>query len=74
MVYIENGTYTAVRRRAPHHCTRSPPEAMPFQTRGVLSAALCSQEIPSIFKEPEGIYKCPPPVHIIGYTHLKGKY
>ena len=28
MIYIENGTYTAVRRRASHHCTRSLPEAM----------------------------------------------
>ena len=41
MVYTENGTYTAVRRRAPHHCTPSPPEAMPLPNRGVLSAALC---------------------------------
>ena len=41
MVYTENGTYTAVRRRIPHHCTRSPPEAMPLPNRGVLSAALC---------------------------------
>ena len=29
MVYTENGTYTAVRRRAPHHCTPSPPELCP---------------------------------------------
>ena len=42
MVYTENGTYTAVRRRAPHHCTRSPPEAMTLPNRGVLSAAPCS--------------------------------
>ena len=41
MVYTENGTYTAVRRRAPHHCTRSPSEAMPLPNRGVLSAAPC---------------------------------
>jgi hypothetical protein len=41
MVYTENGTYTAVRRRAPHHCTSSPPEAMPLPNRGVLSAAPC---------------------------------
>ena len=31
MVCTENGTYIAVRQRAPHHCTRSPPEAMPSQ-------------------------------------------
>jgi len=42
MVYTENGTYTAFRRRAPHHSTRSPPEAMPLPNRGVLSAAACS--------------------------------
>ena len=42
MDYIENGTYTAVRRRAPHHCTRSSPEAMTLLNRGILSAALCS--------------------------------
>ena len=41
MVYIENGTYTAVRRRAPHHCTRFPPEAMHLPNWGVLSAASC---------------------------------
>ena len=41
MVYIENGTYTAVRRRALHHCTRSPPEAMTLPNRRVLSAAPC---------------------------------
>ena len=41
MVYNENGTYTAVRRRAPYHCTRSPPEAMPLPNRGVLSAGPC---------------------------------
>ena len=41
MVYTENGTYTAVRRRAPHHCKRSPPEATPLPNRGVLSAAPC---------------------------------
>jgi len=52
MVYTENGTYTAVRRRAPHHCTRSPPEAMPLPNQGVLSAAPCitkttnSQQLP----------------------------
>jgi hypothetical protein len=40
MVYTENGTYTAVQRRAPHHCMRSQPEAMPLPNRGVLSAAL----------------------------------
>jgi len=39
MVYIENGTYTAIRRRAFHHCMRSPPEAMPLPNWGVLSAA-----------------------------------
>jgi len=33
MVYTENGTYTAVRRRAPHHCRRSPPEAMTLPNR-----------------------------------------
>jgi hypothetical protein len=44
MLYTENGTYTAVRRRAPHHCTRSPPEAM-LQNRGILSAATCVIEI-----------------------------
>jgi hypothetical protein len=42
MVYTENGTYTAVRRRAPHHCTRSLPEAMPLRNRRVLSAAPCT--------------------------------
>jgi len=42
MVYTENGTYTAVRRRTPHHCTRSPPEAMPLPNWGVLSAAPCT--------------------------------
>ena len=42
MVYTENGTYTAVRRRAPHHCTHSPPEAMPLSNGGVLSAAPCT--------------------------------
>jgi len=42
MVYTENGNYTAVRRRAPHHCTLSPPEAMPLPNWGVLSAAPCS--------------------------------
>ena len=41
MIYTENGTYTAVRRRALHYCTRSSPEAMPLQNRGVLSAASC---------------------------------
>ena len=41
MVYTENGTYTAVRQRTPHHCTRSPPEAMPLPNWGVLSAAPC---------------------------------
>jgi hypothetical protein len=39
MVYTENGTYTAVQRRAPHHCMCPPPEAMPLLNRGVLSAA-----------------------------------
>ena len=42
MVYTENGTYTAVWRRTPHHCTRSPPEAMPLPNQGVLSAAPCT--------------------------------
>jgi len=42
MVYIENGTYTAVRRRALHHCTRSPPEAMTLPNWSVLSAASCT--------------------------------
>ena len=41
MVYIENGTYTAVRRRALHHCMRSLSEAMTLPNRGVLSAASC---------------------------------
>jgi len=41
MVYTENGTYTAVRWCTPHHCTRSPPEAMPLPNWGVLSAAPC---------------------------------
>ena len=41
MVCTENGTYTAVRRGAPHHYTRSPPEAMPLPNWGVLSAAPC---------------------------------
>jgi len=41
MAYTENGTYTAVRWRAPHHCTRSPPEAMPLPNRGILSATPC---------------------------------
>ena len=45
MVYTENGTYTAVRRRASHHCTRSPPEAMPLPNWGVLSAAPCISNI-----------------------------
>ena len=44
MVYIENGTYTAIRQRAPHHCTRFPPEAMSLPNRGVLSAAHCTSE------------------------------
>jgi hypothetical protein len=43
MVYTEHGMYTAVRRRAPHHCTRSPPEAMPLRNRGVLSATPCRE-------------------------------
>ena len=42
MVYIENGTYPAVRRRASYHFTRSPPEAMILQNWGVLSAAPCT--------------------------------
>jgi len=41
MVYTENDTYTAVRRRASHHCTRYPAEAMPLPNWGVLSAAVC---------------------------------
>jgi hypothetical protein len=41
MEYTENDTYTAVRRHAPHHCTRSQTEAMPLPNRGVLSAAPC---------------------------------
>jgi len=41
MVYIENGTYTAVRRRALYHFIRCPPEAMTHPNRGVLSAASC---------------------------------
>ena len=45
MVYIENGTYTAVRRRAPHNSTRSPPEAMPLPNLGFLSAAPCTYQI-----------------------------
>ena len=51
MVYIENGTYTAVRRRAPHHCTRFPPEAIPLPNRGVLSAAFCSCSLLGIFNQ-----------------------
>ena len=42
MVYNKNGKYIAVRRRAPHHYMRSPPEAMPLPNRGVLSATPCS--------------------------------
>ena len=42
MVYNENGTYTAVRRRAPQHCIRSLPGAMPLSNRSVLSAASCT--------------------------------
>ena len=41
MVFTENGTYFAVRRRAPHYCRRSLPEAMPLTNRWVLSATLC---------------------------------
>ena len=41
MIYNENGIYTAVRRRAPHHYTRFPSEAMILPNGGVLSAALC---------------------------------
>ena len=33
MVYTENGIYTAVWWRDPHHCTRSPPEAMALPNR-----------------------------------------
>ena len=44
MVYIENGMYTAVRRRAFHHCRCSPPEAMTLPNWGVLSAAHCNSE------------------------------
>ena len=46
MVYTENGTYTAARWRAPHHCTRFPPEAIPLQNWGVLSAAPSSTQTP----------------------------
>ena len=49
MVYTEDGMYTAVRRRAPHHCTRSPPEAMTLPNRGVLSAASCITETESVY-------------------------
>jgi len=42
MVYIENGTYTAIRRLSPHYCTRSPPEAMTLPNCSVLSAAPCN--------------------------------
>ena len=47
MVYTESDTYTAVRRHPPHHCTRSPPEAMPLPNRGVLSAAPCTCDVVS---------------------------
>ena len=40
-VYNENGTYSAVRRRAPHHWTPSPSEAMHLPNREVLSDAPC---------------------------------
>ena len=42
MVCFENGTYTGVRRRAPHHGMRFLPEAMLLPNWGVLSAALCT--------------------------------
>jgi len=48
MVYTENGTYTAVRWRAPHHCTRSPPEGMALPNRSVLSAATCTSILRSL--------------------------
>jgi len=41
MVYIENGTYTAVRRRALQYYKRSSPEAMTLPNWGVLSVASC---------------------------------
>jgi len=31
MVHSENGTYTAIRRRAFYHCTRSHPKLSPSQ-------------------------------------------
>jgi len=43
MGYIENGTYTVVRRRALYYCMRSSPEATTLPNRGVLSAASCSK-------------------------------
>jgi len=46
IVYTKKGMYTAVRRRAPHHCTHSSPEAMPLPNRGVLSAASCINKCP----------------------------
>ena len=53
MVYIENGTYTAVRQRALYHCTRSSLEAMPLSNWGVLSAASCISTKKSIlFRSP----------------------
>ena len=57
MVYTENGTYTAVRRRAPHHCTPSTTEALTLPNRGVLSAAPCI-----IQKNTEDIL----PPHVVG--------
>ena len=61
MVYTENGTYTAVWRR-PHHCTRSPPEAMTLPNRGVLSAAPCITW---------GIYKLDGGTWRLKWEHLK---
>jgi hypothetical protein len=45
MVYTENSMYTAVWWRAPYHCMRSPPEAMPLPNRGVFSAAPCNNSV-----------------------------
>jgi len=60
MIYIENGTYTAVRRRAQHHCTLFLPEAMILSNWGVLSAAscICRINIPKKYSEKER-YVCP---------------
>ena len=43
MVYIKNGTYSAIWRRSLHHCMCFSPEAMPLPNWGVLSAAPCNK-------------------------------